>query len=320
MPFRYTRIQRDDVNQQAMENHFALISFAEQFYREQLDAVVDNMEDNEGLQIICLSGPSSSGKTTTAYTLKKRFIARGRNARVISLDHFYLDESPIGEDGKPDYETVDALDVARINQCITELIETGRTTIPLFDFHTHARLAEEKEILTAGDDIIIIEGLHALNPRLTPTTGQEHITKIYVSVRSKFVSGTDELLSPKEVRLMRRMVRDVATRNTPPGKTIEMWEKVCEGERKYIDPFRDNARFKIDSTMDYEPCIFRGYLEPFFNDTSAMQARERAVLEGLWNKLGAFRTITDTTPIPADSVIREFIGERKEESEGASTL
>ena len=314
IPFCYGRIQKDDVNQLATENYFALIAQAEHFFEEQLDAVADNMEDSRGLQVICLAGPSSSGKTTTAHMLRQRFIARGRDSRVISLDDFYLseEESPRRADGTPDFETVEALDIPCINHCIQELQETGRTMIPSFDFHTHAREEQWREILCGEDDIIILEGLHALNPRLTGMADESRITRIYVSARSKFVDGEEEILSPKEIRLMRRMVRDVAQRSTEPEKTIKMWEKVCEGERLYIDPYRDSARFKIDSTMDYEPCIFRSYLEPFMCRAVIMEEEERQVLVELWNKLICFREIVDSAAIPKDSVIREFIGKDRE--------
>jgi len=314
MPFRYGRIQKDDVNQLAVENYFQLIHKAEQFYEDQLDSVADAIEEKEGLQILCLAGPSSSGKTTTSHMLQQRFIARGRNCKVISLDDFYLseEESPRHEDGTPDFETVDALDIPCINRCIRELLESGNTMVPEFDFHTHSRKEEWREVRCGDDDIIIMEGLHALNPRLTGLADESHITRIYVSARSKFVHGEEEIIAPKEIRLMRRMVRDVAKRSTPPEKTIEMWDKVCDGERKYIDPFRDDAHFKIDSTMDYEPCIFRTYLEPFMVKAVDMEEEKRQVLVELWNKLIGFHEIQDASPVPQDSVIREFIGSNQE--------
>ena len=310
-PYRYGRIQKDDVNQQAVENYFQLIEDAEHFYEEQLDAVAEAMESHPGLQILCLAGPSSSGKTTTAHMLKQRFIARGRDCRVISLDDFYLnvEDSPLHPDGTPDFETVEALDIPCINHCISELLSTGKTTMPEFDFQAHARKAEWNEVICGEDDIIIMEGLHALNPRLTAMADSGHITRLYVSARSKFVHGEEELIAPKEIRLMRRMVRDVAKRSTAPEQTIQMWEKVCNGERQYIDPFRDDADFKIDSTMDYEPCIFRSYLEPFMVQAVDMEEESRQVLVELWNKLVGFHDIRDASPVPADSVIREFIGD-----------
>lgn len=313
-PLRYGRIQKDDVNQAARENFFELIRSSENFYEEQLDAIVDDMEQQPGLQILCLAGPSSSGKTTTAHKLQQHFIARGRSCRVLSLDDFYLNvqDCPQREDGTPDFETVDAMDIPCINRCVKELLDSGKTRIPQFDFYTHKRSPQWQELLCGENDVIIMEGLHALNPRLTGLADESHITRLYVSARSKFVEGDGEgereLISPKDLRLMRRMVRDVASRSTPPEKTIEVWEKVCEGERLYIDPYRDGAKYKIDSTMDYEPCIYRSYLEPFMQRAVMMEEEQRKVLVELWNKLVGFYDIRDAAPVPEDSVIREFIG------------
>lgn len=313
-PLRYGRIQKDDVNQLAVENHFQLIKEAEEFYESQLDAIVDAMESHEGLQILCLAGPSSSGKTTTAHKLQQHFVARGRGSRVLSLDDFYLnpEAGPHFEDGSPDFESVEALDIPCINRCVAQLLSDGKTLMPLFDFHNHCRKEQWEEVLCGDNDVIIMEGLHALNPRLTGLADESRITRIYVSARSKFMDGEETLIEPKELRLMRRMVRDVAKRSTQPEDTIAMWQKVCDGERQYIDPYRDGADFKIDSCMDYEPCIFRTYLEPFMERAVSMEEDKRQVLVELWNKLIAFREICDSTPIPEDSVIREFIGSRQD--------
>ncbi len=309
-PYRYGRIERDDVNQQARENYFKLIQEAEFYYEGQLDSVVDSVASHEGLQVLCLAGPSSSGKTTTAHMLKQHFIAKGRDCHVISLDDFYLNEEdgPHFPDGTPNFETVEALDIPLINKCIAEILTVGKTMLPHFDFHLHRRSEHRAELVCDNDDIIIMEGLHALNPRLTAMADSSHIIRVYVSARSKFVHEEEEILSPKEIRLMRRMVRDVAKRSTAPEHTIEMWDKVCEGERLYIDPYRDDADFKIDSTMDYEPCIYRTFLEPFMVRAVDMEEEERQVLVSLWNKLIGFHEIQDVSPIPDDSVIREFIG------------
>lgn len=310
VPYRYGRIQRDDVNQLARENYFALVQQSEQFYMEQLDNIADEVDKKKSLQIVCLAGPSSSGKTTTAHMLRQKFCAKGRNCRVISLDDFYLpvEKTPRNEDGTPDFESVDALEVSLINLCVKELLENGKTMVPEFDFHTHARKAKWQEIICEESDIIIFEGLHALNPRLTSLVSEDYITRIYVSARSKFVDGETEILSPKDIRLMRRMVRDVAKRNTQPEETIDSWNKVCNGERKHIDPYRDGADFKIDSTMEYEPCIFRTYLEPFMCRAIIMDEDKRQILVELWNKLAGFLEIQDASVIPKNSVIREFIG------------
>lgn len=310
IPYRYDRIQLEDVNQLAVENYFRLIQQAEDFYEKQLDQLVDAMGEKRGLQLICLAGPSSSGKTTTAHKLQRHFHSRGRECRVISLDDFYLntEDTPLDENGKPDFETVEALDIQAINICFSELLEKGSSLLPVFDFHSHRR-REEGQLLHCGPEtVLIMEGLHALNPRLTALEDEARITRVFVSARSKFMDGEEELISPKDLRLMRRMVRDVATRNTDPQTTIHTWQQVCQGEKKYIDPWRDSAAFKIDSTMDYEPCIFRRYLEPFMFKAMEMEPETRQVLVELWNKLIGFHEIVDSSPIPKDSVIREFIG------------
>ena len=164
-PFHYGTIEKDEVNQQAIQNYFQLIDQAESFYHKQIHAVVTQMSENrDKTDIICLSGPSASGKTTTAYTLARSFQSNGRKARVISLDDFYLNtnQTPLNRKGKPDFESIYALDIERINRCIDELVNKGKTIIPTFDFHTHSRLeGGEKEIVISGDDVVIIEGLQS---------------------------------------------------------------------------------------------------------------------------------------------------------------
>lgn len=129
--------------------------------------------------------------------------------------------------------------------------------MPIFDFHSRKRVeGQEKEIAISGDDVVIIEGLHGLNPLLTQRVGEDKVTRIFASVRSRFTDHDRVLLTPQDVRLMRRMVRDRSTRNTTPEQTMAMWDEVCEGESEYINPYRDSADFKLDTTLDYEPNIF----------------------------------------------------------------
>lgn len=311
LPYRYGEIERDEVNQLARENYFALIQQAEEWYEGQLLEVVERMDSREP-QVICLAGPSASGKTTTAHTLARLFVSHGHEARVISLDDFYMDRDkcPRTPDGTPDFETIYSLDVELINRCIQQLVQQGRTSTPTFDFQTKVRGERWNDITLGPGQLVILEGLHALNPLLTQLAGRDRVTRVYASARSKFVNGERELIAPKELRLMRRMVRDVASRNTSPESTLAMWEMVCQGERDYIDPFRDQADFKLDTTMDYEPSIFHSYLLPFL-EQRGMSPELYHRLEELYRKLDEFFDINDTGAIPADSVIREFIGSRQ---------
>ncbi len=456
-PFHYGRIEKDEVNQQAFENYFQLIDEAERFYNDQIRRVVKSMSTGKDktdviclsgpsasgktttahtlasdeaerfyndqirrvvksmstgkdkTDVICLSGPSASGKTTTAHTLARHFISSGRRAMVISLDDFYLDtdktplnrkgkpdfetiysldierinlcidelvnkgrtlmpifdfhsrkKTPLNRKGKPDFETIYSLDIERINLCIDELVNKGRTLMPIFDFHSRKRVeGQEKEIAISGDDVVIIEGLHGLNPLLTQRVGEDKVTRIFASVRSRFTDHDRVLLTPQDVRLMRRMVRDRSTRNTTPEQTMAMWDEVCEGESEYINPYRDSADFKLDTTLDYEPNIFHSYLLPFLENRSGIAPecegeseyinpyRDSAdfkldttldyepnifhsyllpflenrsgiapehyrKLDELYQRLDEFFDINNTQAIPADSVVREFIGPRRE--------
>ena len=312
-PYHYGRIEKDELNQQAVQNYFQLIDEAEAFYNSQIRNVVQKMSQSRSkADVICLSGPSASGKTTTAHTLARHFRSSGRKATVISLDNFYLntDQTPLNRKGKPDFESIYALDIERINRCIDELVNQGTTLIPIFDFHVRRRLeGAEERIVLSDDDVVIIEGLHGLNPLLTQLVGEDKVTRIFASVRSRFTDHDRVILTPQDVRLMRRMVRDSFNRNTRPEETMAMWEEVCEGESEYINPYRDSATFKLDTTLDYEPNIFHSYLLPFLDRTDIAPEHYRKI-DDLYQRLDEFFDINDVDAIPADSVIREFIGKK----------
>lgn len=309
-PYHYGTIEQSEVNQLAQENYFSLIEQSENFYRQQLSQVADQVDaQSRESQVLCLSGPSASGKTTTAHNLARLFQSRGRACRVISLDDFYLDRSrsPRRPDGQFDFETIYSLDIELIQHCIQELTQQGHTRTPVFDFQTKQRSEHWNDVLLQPGEIVILEGLHGLNPMLTDLAGEDKVTKIYVSARSKFVDGERAIFSPKDIRLMRRMVRDTISRNTPPEETVAMWQLVCEGEREYINPFRDLARFKLDTTMGYEPNIFHVFLAPIL-DRPRMDQEAFRQIDSLYQRLDEFFDINDISPIPQNSVIREFIG------------
>mgnify|MGYP005944771761 CR=1 FL=1 len=259
-------------------------------------------ELERAIQVLCrrrknnplLVGESGVGKTAIAEGLAWR-IVQGDVPEVIADCTIY------------------SLDIERINLCIDELVNKGRTLMPIFDFHSRKRVeGQEKEIAISGDDVVIIEGLHGLNPLLTQRVGEDKVTRIFASVRSRFTDHDRVLLTPQDVRLMRRMVRDRSTRNTTPEQTMAMWDEVCEGESEYINPYRDSADFKLDTTLDYEPNIFHSYLLPFLENRSGIAPEHYRKLDELYQRLDEFFDINNTQAIPADSVVREFIGPRRE--------
>lgn len=315
----YTKVQVSDVNRQA-ETGKAFFEECERQYYRQLEKAASLCSGPR--QLIMLAGPSASGKTTTAHKLADVIIRSGRRVSVVSLDDFYLDRAdiPLKEDGKPDLESVAALDLETMNRCFDQLFSEGRAMLPQYDFSRSCRSEQWHEVHCSPGEILIVEGIHGLHPSITGRMDKEKVLRLYVSARTKYVDGEEDALIPKQLRLIRRMVRDQKFRNTPPAQTLAFWENVCAGEREYINPYRDSADYKIDSSMDYEPGVYRTLLAPFleaelrlvvengeitFNDISHESHEE--LLEELLRDLNRFAPLP-AAYIPADSVVREFLG------------
>ncbi len=256
-----------------------------------------------------LAGPSSSGKTTTAALLSKGIEFMGGRAYTVSLDDFYLPRSvgyPLDENGKPDYECVEALDVELIHLCLGELLRKGKSSLPVFDFPSGERINNAKNIELKENDVIIVEGLHALNPVITDTLDRGNLYKIYVSVSSRvYENDGSVLLSKRDLRFVRRMVRDFSFRSTSVEKTFEVWESVMRGEDKYLFPFEYQADVKLNSFHPCEPCVLSERAVELLKTALNGEYDEKANL--MINKLNLFKNI-DYSCLPQDSLLREFTG------------
>lgn len=256
-----------------------------------------------------LAGPSSSGKTTTAALLSQKLELMGCKAYTVSLDDFYLPHSfgyPLDENGMPDYECVEALDVELIHLCLGELLRRGKISLPVFDFHTGKRINNAKNIVLKENDVIIVEGLHALNPIITDTLNKSNLFKIYVSVSSRIYEDDGSvMLSKRDLRFVRRMVRDYSFRSTSVKKTFEVWESVMRGEDKYLFPFENLADIKINSFHPCEPCVLAKRAIALLSDALGGEHNEKA--SQMISKLDLFENI-DYSILPKDSLLREFTG------------
>ena len=264
-PDRYGRIEISEINRLAEQSVEQLVDRAEDFYQVQLEDAAEQILNHSNARIVLLSGPSASGKTTTAYKIRDEIIARGCGAIVVSMDDFFRNrnEYPLLPDGTEDFESVGCLDLPTIHRCLEELLEYGFSEFPLYDFVSGRRKKDAHTVNIGENDIVIMEGIHAINPAVTGDIDNRDTFKIYISVRSKFILGDREVLQPKDIRLMRRMIRDNNFRNYRPSDTLLKWQSVLDGEKRNLDPFRDQVNLKFDSTLDYEPCIYRHYLTPF---------------------------------------------------------
>lgn len=298
------------INKMALADADGFVLSEEQRFDSDVSAVVEEFLANSDYDIVLLAGPSSSGKTTTAGKLARKIEASGRKAYIVSLDDFYLnrDDIPLNEDNMKDYENVTALDLELIRRCFSELIEKRKSELPVFDFMTGCRSEQTKLIELERDDVIIVEGLHALNPAITLGLDESHLYKIYISVSSRV---TDEdgriLLNKRNLRLIRRMTRDYKHRNSPVENTFYMWQGVLRGEDRFLFPFESYADVKINSFHAYESCMFKeealGLLKQVPCESEYYEKAQELI-----SALNRFVTINESH-LPENSLLNEFLSE-----------
>lgn len=310
LEYKYSSLDVDEINRLAKEDAQALVDRSEAYYHDQLDyAVQQILDSHHKYRVVLLAGPSASGKTTTAHKLADRLENKGVRAHVVSMDNYYRGDGyyPLLEDGTEDFESVYALDLEMIKKNFDELLTQSRTVLPIFDFETRARQPEGVEMVLGKNDIVIIEGIHALNPLIMPGGNEDRFYRIFVSARSKFIYRGEKIISPKNLRLIRRMVRDSKFRNFPAERTLDKWDSVCAGERKYIYPFRDAVNLKIDTTHEYEPCVFHTFLIDSLQHVTTTDRKKLDKIEEILDIFDNFKKL-DISFIPKDSLLREFIG------------
>lgn len=278
-------------------------------YHRIINAVAKKIFANKSIKIVMLAGPSSSGKTTTAKILSESINGMGGKAYTVSLDDFYHPRSvgyPLDENGKPDYECVEALDIEHIHCKFRELIETGKAEMPAFDFKTGERINNAKAVELKENSVVIVEGLHALNPVITDTLDKQSLFRLYVSVSTRvYEEDGTALLSKRELRFIRRMIRDFSFRSSSVDKTFELWQSVMKGEDRYLFPYEYLADIRIDSFHPCEPCVFAERATGLLLGTENAEYKEKAGI--LIEKLSRFKK-ADYSLLPRNSLLREFTG------------
>lgn len=276
---------------------YKLLSIAEQ--------IVLNKED---YKIILLSGPSSSGKTTSAMKLSLYLKSLGLNPTHLSLDDYFHEraETPLGEDGKPDFESITAVDIKLFDSQISKLLKGTKVVVPTFNF-IDGKKEYKRTVQLKENDILIIEGLHALNEELLTNIPKKKKFKIYVSPLTYLNIDNDNRISMTDLRLLRRMVRDNRTRGYSPSVTLGTWMKVRSGEEKHVFPYQDNADALFNTSLAYELSVLKTYAEPLLfsikEDDPEYQTAQRLI-----------ELLKFVLPIPSESVLktsilREFIGD-----------
>lgn len=304
----HRRIDIEHINSLVKSDYTALVAEAEEHYSAQLEEAARVVLQNRHASILLASGPSASTKTTTSNKLAARLGKDGIHCVVISLDDFFVDRAalPLLPNGEVDFESVNTLDMETLHRCFKELIQDRVSDLPMFDFKTGKRALESRRIVMNENTLAIIEGIHALNPILTEGREKGSYLKLYVSPHSDYYIGDEMVLSSRNTRFVRRVVRDFFHRGNTVEGTIRMWPNVVKSEVENIIPFRPEADIKVDSTIIYEPCIYVHYLSEFMkNETLAPRDAQR--MEDMMAALSRFETLP-ISAVPSDTVLREFLG------------
>ncbi len=260
-------------------------------------------------RLVCIAGPSSSGKTTFCNRLMIALRVTGLTPVKVSLDDYYVnrDQVPLDEHGEPDLECVESLDTALLGKHLSRLLDGERVNIPTYDFATGMRTDKTHPMQVDSTSPILIEGIHGLNDRLTPGIAREMKFKIYISALTTLNIDDHNRIRTTDARLIRRIVRDAAFRSTDPEKTFSMWPSVRRGEEKNIFPFQEDADAMINSSLAYELAVVKNYAYPILTaitpDNPHYTAARRLV-----KFLNYIRSADAEDEVPLNSILREFIG------------
>ena len=285
-----------------------VITLGEQKHNAQLCELGSLIEsDKENIRVICIAGPSSSGKTTFANRLRIELLSRGIDPIRISMDDYYLPRSqaPIDENGEPDLEAVDALDVELFNNNMADLIAGEVVDLPKFDFKLGKRV-KGRTLQVATNQPIIIEGIHALNDRMTQLIPQHQKFKIFIAPQSQVNIDNHNPLSLTDLRLLRRIVRDYQFRGASALETMSMWASVRKGEFRWIYGTQEGANYVFNSYLPEELSVMKKYAMPLLQAIE-MENPYFPVAERLIRMLKFFDDMPDEW-VPCNSILREFIG------------
>ena len=272
-----------------------------------LDQVKAVKKSNSKVKVILIAGPSSSGKTTAATKLAVYLHSFGLTPKMISMDNFFKDrvDTPKKANGEYDFECLEAIDLKLFNKTIKDLLDGKTVKMPTFDFYSGEKKFKN-EMTLAPTDILLIEGIHALNPKLLSDIDRNVKYKIYLSPLTAVNIDRDNRIYLTDTRLLRRMIRDNRTRGYNVSDTLRLWKDVREGEEKYIFPYQDEADYVFDTSLIYEFCILKTYVMPLLYSVKQDDPNYSEALR-LMKVLSVFLPIPSEA-IPADSILREFIG------------
>ncbi len=285
-----------------------IIRLSEAHYESQLAEVSELIYKEKNVKIVLIAGPSSSGKTTTSKKLAVYLQSKGFKTHSISTDDYFLErkDTPKKPNGDYDFESIKAIDINLFNKHLTKLLEGGKVSLPEFNFVLGKKEYKNNYLQIKENDIIIIEGLHALNDELTIAIEDKYKYKIYISPLTQLNIDNHNRIHTSDTRRLRRIIRDNKYRGYMAADTLKMWKNIREGEEKYIFPYQDSADKVINTALVYELGVLKTYAEPLlFSVPEDDETYPEAIR--LINFLRNFLPIP-SDEVPKDSILREFIG------------
>ncbi|MDR3288563.1 MAG: nucleoside kinase [Peptococcaceae bacterium] len=300
----------NEINAMISEGHAKdLVLISEAVQEKYLSNIADViLRSHDHLKIILISGPSSSGKTTFTQRLSVQLRVNGLQPVPISLDDYFLarEDTPLDEHGQPDFESLYALDLQQLNSDLQRLIKGERVDLPVFDFFVGRRKAEGRPLQLNPDHVLVIEGIHGLNPNLIPSFDQNQLYKIYISAIFPLNLDFYNHIPTTETRLIRRIVRDNQFRGSKPDRTLSQWDSVRRGETNYIFPYQEEANVMFNSSLLYELNALRPFAEPLLQAIPEVHIYHTSAQRLL--RLLSFFVPVDVGFIPSNSLLREFTG------------
>ncbi len=305
----FTYLTASKINDAAV-HPAAFIEACENRYHSEIEKLAQTVCENKGIKVVMIAGPSGSGKTTTSKILTDYLAEKGISAQAVSLDDFYLPGEllPVLENGEVDIESVNSLDIELLREFLKEIIASGTAYMPKYTFGVQKRELNAIRVDVSGAGVLIVEGLHALNPLITDMLGSS-IYKVYISVAEAITLQSGEKLSSKKIRFMRRAIRDEKFRNADLNATLKQWDNVLEGEEKYLYPNKCYADTVLATLHPYEIGVYKEHFIGLVQNADK-NGEDYAYAAHIAEMIGEFNAV-DAGYIPQNSLIREFIGDGK---------
>ena len=288
-----------------------VVNVSEALQEKKIARIADEIANRKGVKLVLLAGPSSSGKTTTCKRLSIQLLTNGIKPLQISLDDYFVDreKTPLGENGEYDYESLYALNLPLLNEQFNALFRGEEVELPRFNFNTGKQEFRGEKLRIDDRTILILEGIHALNPEMTSAVDDSHIFRVYASALTSLSIDENNNISTSDNRLLRRMVRDNRVRGITPEDTILRWHSVRRGENRNIFPFQENADAEFNSALIFELPMLKYYAEPLLRriPSSSPAFSEATRLLKFLDYIVALSP-DEIAAIPPTSIMREFIG------------